>query len=48
MVRGMKWLGNVLCMRKINSYKNLVAKLKGKRPPGIHRHRWKDRFHRIP
>jgi len=41
--RRMRWAGQLVCMgERRGVYKVLVAKLKGKRPLGRPRHRWKD------
>jgi hypothetical protein len=40
--RGMRWFGNVTRMREVrNVYEIVIEKLRGKRPFGRHRLRWK-------
>jgi hypothetical protein len=40
-LKGMRWAGNLACMeKKINAYKALLGKLKGKKPLGKPRRRW--------
>jgi hypothetical protein len=41
--RRMRWAGHVVCMGEMrNTYKILVEKSEGTRPPRIPRHRWED------